>query len=233
MTGRPEHESVDALLDAFIAAWHAGQAPDAAGYVARAAADDRDELEQLLGAFLQLAPTTSPTPERSAELAADPLLQRLASLEGELALADAVAADDPLAGTEEAPFGARLRALREAAGLTPHGLARGFAERFGLAGADAERAPQALAALETGELPADGVAARAARALEELLRAPRGALAGGPSPAFGGPLLRAALPDGEQERAQFTDLLRDVDDALGEHAPAGEPAESLQSLLGA
>lgn len=263
--GRP-HPTLDELLDAFVTAWHAGEAPNVDAFAARAGADDRDELVQLIGAFLQLAPTVEPTPARSGELAADPLVERIAAIEGEAwaggrygveaaaasgaaaaagsADASFAAAGEPGAETADAgstadaapvaPWGQRLRSLREAAGLSVGDLAGRFADRFGLRPDDAEAAPQALTALEAGKLPSEGVAARAARALEELLAAPKGALAAGAAPAFGGPILRGSMPEDPDERSKFADLLREVDEALAiESAAADEDEpETLSELLG-
>lgn len=205
MSDQHPHRSTDELLDAFIAAWHAGEAPSADAYLAQAA-DARDELAELLGAFLQLAPSVDATPARAAELAADPLLVRIIAFEADFW--------DGREGTVEAPWGARLCALREAAGVSVAVLGERFAELFRLPATDSARAPQTLAALEAGELPSTGVAARAARALEELLSAPRGVLAAGAMPAFGAPLLRAVMPEDADQREQFTELLREVSDAI-------------------
>ncbi|MBJ7471607.1 MAG: hypothetical protein JHD16_09915 [Solirubrobacteraceae bacterium] len=241
MTDGHPHPSVDDLLDAFIAAWHGGQAPRLDAFVDRAAEADREELTQLIAAFLQLAPTVEPTAERGIELVQDPLVHRLAGLEdawwdaqaaGEEERAeDVLVAGEALAAVE-APWGERLRQLRESAGLDLAALAARFADRFGLSAGEAGKAPQALGRLEDGTLAPTGVAARAARVLEELLAAPAGALTAGAAPALGGALLRGALPEDADERERFADLLREVDDALP--AADGQPAgETLHGLLGA
>ncbi|MDQ8045349.1 MAG: hypothetical protein AAGC46_11380, partial [Solirubrobacteraceae bacterium] len=200
--GRPQ-PAIDDLLDAFIAAWHAGDAPDAAAFVDRAEPADRDELEQLIAAFLELAPTVGPTEPRAAELAGDPLVARLSSLED-----DWWDARDGVAK----PWGATLRGLREKAGLSIASVAASFAAQFGLGAEDAAAAPDAFEALERGTSPAAGVAARAARALEQLLDAPRGVLVAGVAPALADPRLRGALPETAEDRDRFTALLREVDD---------------------
>lgn len=239
-------ESLDLLLDEFLRAWHAGEAPDAAAFVQRAADADRDELEQLLGAFAEVAPTVEPAPERAAQLTADEQVARLSAIEagwwraqGRDASADqieqlaaALVGEGGGAGTDEAPWGERLRALREAAGLSLAGLAASFAAQFALSDADAARAPEVIGALESGDAPATGVAARAARALEELLRAPAGALGTGGLPPVANVLLRAAMPEDRDQREEFSQLLRDVDDALEQAAPGEAPGETLRSLLG-
>lgn len=239
--GRPQ-PTIDELLDEYVNAWHAGEAPSTAAFVARAPEADREEFTQILATFLELAPTVDPTPARVRELGADPLVQRLAGLEGarwealESAGAGAgeAAAAPSAAGEPGTTWGERLRALREAAGLSVGDLAERFAERFGLSDADAAAAPAALGSLESGGLASAGVAARAARALEELLAAPRGMLVAGAAPAVGGPLLRGVLPESPDEQARFAELLREVDDALAveRSADAGQ-GETLSDLLGA
>ncbi|MDO9355037.1 MAG: hypothetical protein Q7T55_15165, partial [Solirubrobacteraceae bacterium] len=101
--GRP-HPTTDELLDAFITAWHAGEAPSATAFEARADDADRDELAGLIAGFLELAPTVQPTEARAAELAGDPLVERIVALEAGrwddaaepvAAAADAVAAGAP------------------------------------------------------------------------------------------------------------------------------------------
>jgi hypothetical protein len=210
--GRP-HPSVDDLLDRFIAAWHAGEAPSVDAYLSLTAEADRDELLELLGAFLQMAPTVEPTTTRGLELIEDPLVHRLARLEDEW-------------WDAQAPWGTRLQALRVQAGLSLQQLGERFASHFSLSAADASGVPDALERLEAASAPASGVTARAARALEELLGAARGSLAAGAAPPLGAALMRS---DGERE--QLADLLRHVDDAL----PAGdgeETGETLHGLLG-
>lgn len=82
MTDGDAHSTVDEPLDAFIAAWHAGEAPSSVDYAGRAPAEDHDELTRLIASFLELAPTTQPSESRSRELAADPLVAKIAALEG-------------------------------------------------------------------------------------------------------------------------------------------------------
>lgn len=232
MTDGQSPPGVDELLDQFIAAWHAGDAPSTADYVARAAATEQDELAEMLGAFLEIAPTVEPNEARAAELRSDPLVQRLTLLEDAWWDARAAEETDPVAAASA--WGDRLRGLREAAGLSIAALAERFAEAFGVGGEDATRAPAVFSRLESGEVASTGVAARAARKLEELLSAPRGALAAGAAPALGGPLLRGALPEDADERERFAELLREVDDSLAvERGAADGTGETLEGLLGA
>ncbi len=224
MSSGASHPTVDELLDRFIAAWHAGQAPTVHDALAQAAPADRDELEQLIAGFVELAPTVPPTDEALAAAADDPLVQRLAALEDEWW---------EQAGAVGASWGARLAALREQAGRSVGELAAGFSARFGLSAGDEARAADVLTQLERGELPSTGVAARAARALEELLGAPAGALRDGAAPALGAPVLRGELPEADDERDQLVDLLRTVDDAVTHVSPdSTAPADSLKDLLG-
>jgi transcriptional regulator with XRE-family HTH domain len=144
---------VDHLYAEFVRAWHAGAAPDADEYLARAPEDERDELAGLLNTFALVAPTVAPTGHRGAELRQDP------------ALARAIA----LGSAFEAPtWRERLRFAREHAGVSHAELGRRFAAAFGLAGRE-ERATTLLAELEDGRLEATGVSERAARRLAELL----------------------------------------------------------------
>jgi len=205
---------IDVALEGFVAAWHAGAAPSVAGVLAATAPADRDELQQLLGAFLQIAPTVEPTAARAAELTADPLVEQLVALE------------------EAGPFGERLHALREAAGVSIETLAEGFANAFSLPTVDRARAPHELAELELGALPPAGVADRARRAIERLLGSSDGALGVGPDKLPGAPAATAE-PDGGGDRPALAELLRDVDQALSvdERDPSAGPRETLDGLL--
>lgn len=229
MTPGAPDPHVDELLDAFIAAWHAGDAPSAAEFVAQVAPDSREELGALIAGFLELAPTIPVNPAAEERLADDPLVAKLAALESPAQEVAGAASAPRAADGSAVAWGARLAGLRAAAGLSLTQLAAAFAERFGLGADDRGRAPTVFGELEAGALPADGVSARAARALEEILGAARGALAaGGDDDSPGAALLRApsTAPDG------LADLLRHVDDALPPADDAGA-AESLHDLLGA
>lgn len=225
MTSGAPDPTVDDRLDRFIADWHAGAAPSASVHVDAAPAEQRAELAELIAAFLELAPSVPVTdPDAAARLSTDPLVRRIADYE-ERWWAQREAA---------APFGARLRALREAAGLSLTQLAAAFADRFSLGADDAGRAPTVFSELEAGALPATGVTARAARALEELLAAAPGALLGGDAAGaqpMASPLLRGELPESLDERERLAELLRTADEAVNAGAPAA--SETLASLLGA
>ncbi|MEH3052458.1 MAG: hypothetical protein PGN13_00425 [Patulibacter minatonensis] len=77
--GRAEAEL---LLDAYVAAWQSGAAPNLAAWAGRVAPADREAVAQLLAAFLQIAPTITPTGERARELSTDPLVDELLALPG-------------------------------------------------------------------------------------------------------------------------------------------------------
>lgn len=160
--------SPDELLDAFVVAWRAGDAPDAGEWIDRADPADQDEVADLIGGFLLVADDVEPNPTRRAQLEADPAVARL------VAIAD-VAPHEPTPA-EEPAWGTRLRALRERAGLELGALAERFAASFGLAAPSADRARRYLADLEDGALDARGVSSRASFRLEELLDAGAGSL---------------------------------------------------------
>jgi hypothetical protein len=111
--------TIDELLDAFITAWHAGEVPSVDAFVARVGddAEEQRELDVLIAAFLELAPTVQPTTARSTVLAADPLVERIAQLEADrwdaAGGADAVEASGSAEGTAPAPI--------EQAGADPEG----------------------------------------------------------------------------------------------------------------
>lgn len=73
-------DPIDELLDAFIAAWHAGRAPSPVATLAAATEDDREQLARLLAAFLELAPTV-PRADGVSRPDDDGLLDQLADLE--------------------------------------------------------------------------------------------------------------------------------------------------------
>src|ERR1700712_3907106 len=115
----PGDRSLDALLDDFIVAWHSGEAPSAEWFVARADPAFREEVAQLLSAFLEIAPSVEPKAARQAELNANPLVARLAALEGAYWAALEAPSEAPAVAADPASdaFGARLAALRTAAGM--------------------------------------------------------------------------------------------------------------------
>lgn len=73
--------TTDEALTEYIAAWQGGMAPSLTQYLHFVADVDRDELAELIAAFLEIAPTVEPHPARLSELEQDPLVQRLAKLE--------------------------------------------------------------------------------------------------------------------------------------------------------
>lgn len=81
-SGAPE-STVDQRLDAFMAAWHAGQGPIVAAHLEASPADQRHRLGELIAAFLELAPTVIPTPAVAASKLDEPLVARLSAIEGD------------------------------------------------------------------------------------------------------------------------------------------------------
>ena len=63
------------LLGQFIEAWNAGERPDVRDYLARASADERDDLSTLLSAWLELAPTPAWDEATLDEISATPALR--------------------------------------------------------------------------------------------------------------------------------------------------------------
>lgn len=218
---------IDDLYDEYVRAWHDGRAPDAETYLQRVpAGDEREGLADMIGTFVLVAPSVTPTPERAAELAQDPAFLLA------LALVDEPAPD---------AWGARLRAAREAAGISMTELGRRFAESFGLGGRE-ERAAELLADLERDLLPASGVTERAARRLGELLGQAADALAP-PRPTAGGALFRAdpgttsdlgwllaEFSAAEAAGAQAAGAPPEGDAAQGDAAD-DEPSDDLDDLL--
>jgi len=207
---------IDELYEEYVRAWHDGAAPDASAFLDRAPEEERDELADLLETFVLAAPVVEPTPQRRAELEADPAFRRAAGLV------------DAVAPVPDVPWGERLRAARERAGLSLGELGARFASSFGLAGRE-HRAGRLLQQLEDGELPAAGVAPRASARLAELLGTTVASLAP-PPPAAPAPLFRAE-PDAA---SQLGDLLASASQALGDAAAdqAGERDELDRLLRG-
>lgn len=231
MTPGDPTPTVDELLDRYIADWHAGGGPSAAAYVALASAEEQAELGALIAGFLELAPTVPLTPEAAESKAADPLVARITALEtAHWATASAEAQTIERVASDARPWGARLRSLREAAGLSLIQLAHAFSARFELGTDDASRAPTVFEELEAGALPADGVTVRAARALEQILGGTRGALDGG-APVIGGALLRSDPSQSDDQQSELGALVRHLDEVLPPDDDG--PGETLADLLGA
>jgi hypothetical protein len=70
-------DKLDRLLNEFVEAWNAGRRPEVDDFVDRAPEAERNELAGLIGAFLEIAPTPSYSPEQLDTLRADPLVQAI------------------------------------------------------------------------------------------------------------------------------------------------------------
>lgn len=162
----------DRLLSEFIDAWNAGERPDVADYLARAADDDRAELRDGLEAWLAIAPAPAYSEAALAEIAAEP------------ALAAAFAA----AAAQREPVAARVRRLRERAGMQVTDLAAAVAGVFSLP--DTGRVGVYLERLEAGELDEERLSRRLLGALSDAFSAGRGMLDPGP-PVAASALFRA------------------------------------------
>lgn len=157
---------IDHLYAEFVRAWNAGDAPELDVWLDRAAAADRDELADRIELFALMAPSVELRPERAAALRSTPAFAAAAALQ------DAAAR----------PWGARLRAARERAGLSLAELGGRFAASFHETAGRDEKATLVLSRLEDGDAPATGVTRRAADRLAELLGLTGGALAPPPRP---------------------------------------------------
>jgi hypothetical protein len=200
--------AVDRILGEFIDAWKAGGRPDLDAYLARAPAEQRDELAARVDAWLDVAPTPDyPAPARSA-IAAEPALR---------AALEAAAAARP-ALPESVP------ALRARAGLGVRDLAARLSARFGLA--DEDRIVAYLERLERGELDPGRLSRRLLDALTELLGTIRIAVPPPAAPASPGQAFFRADEDAEDWIVQDIDALSRA--AL---APAPAPMDELDRLF--
>src|SRR4051812_33965879 len=73
-------KTLDTLLNEFTEAWIAGERPRVDDYIERVPIEDRDELAELISAFLELAPDPDYSSEQLAELRADPTVQKIGEL---------------------------------------------------------------------------------------------------------------------------------------------------------
>ncbi len=212
---------IDELYEEYVQAWHAGGAPDAVAFLARADPAERDELADMLETFALTAPAVAPSDARRAELDDDPAFARAA------ALVDALGPPSPEA------WGVRLRAARERAEVSITELGARFAASFGLHGRE-ERAARLLDDLERGERPASGVSLRATTRLAELLGTAAAALAP-PAPAASAPAALFRADPGSAD--ELADVLADFAASRAPAAAAppersGERDELDELLLG-
>jgi transcriptional regulator with XRE-family HTH domain len=195
----------DHLYAEFVRAWRDGQAPEADAYLDRAAPADQNALAERIETFVMVAPSVELVPERVAEIEALPAFLRAAAIPEDAS----------------AQWRARLRAARDAAGLSLAELGSAFASAFGLGGREA-RATSMLQQLESGDLPASGVSERAAARLAELLGQAADALRP-PPPA-------AAMFRAEDAAAdELGDVLARAAAAMS--APVGHEWDELDDLL--
>lgn len=201
---------IDRVFDEFAQAWTAGRRPDVHDYLNRVSGDDeREELAQRLHEWLTIAPTPAYDEATLAKLSADPALRH------------AFAAGD---AAEAEPLGARLRRLREQAGLEIRDVAARLVALF--EGADEQRAADYLAKVERKKLDESRLSNRLLDGLASILRTDPATLA----PRAPEPLLAQAFfrADDEGQHAMRDDLA--VLAALV-RAPAPEPMDETDRLF--
>jgi hypothetical protein len=72
--------TLDALLNEFAEAWNTGRRPRVDEYLERAPEGKQDELAELIGAFLELAPNPRYSAKQLAELRKDPTVKQIGGL---------------------------------------------------------------------------------------------------------------------------------------------------------
>lgn len=199
------------VLGDFIDAWNAGRRPEVDDHLARVAEADRDELRRQIAMWLQVAPDPEYDEATRAEITADPVL--LAAL---------------AAGRQTAePWAARLRAMREQAGLAVEQVAERLAGALGLTGGR-QRTADYLARAEAAALDETRVSRRLIDALASVLGVDRDDVA----PAWGMPPTAAQF---YRREAGLSDaaMLEQEFDALSRAArvPAPEPLDELDRLF--
>ena len=137
---------IDTLTEEFRRAYTAGDHPDAAEFLARVGADDRDELGRRIRGVLVEEPPPASAPET--------LLMVQAMLRG----------DPP------------LLELRTARGLTRDEVVSGLRHELDLDPTDEERVAVYYHELETGQLPLAGIRDRVFEAVASVLGVARSAL---------------------------------------------------------
>jgi hypothetical protein len=177
--------TVDDLFDRFRAAYRSGEAADPRSFLDELSGSDRRELEALIDAFLERAPSEPYTPEAFARFRQRPERARLRD-----------ALDARLAETWET----LLPAARNEAQITRASLVRRLAEALGVADRE-DRVGAYYHRMETGRLPAAGVSDRVLTALGEIvgvsaarLRAAGRTLRPEPPAAGGAVFARTAAP---------------------------------------
>ncbi len=185
----------DRILSEFIDAWNAGERPDVEDYLARAPADEQDELADQLVSFLTLAPTPAYSDATIAAIRAEPIV------------AEVLAAPAERGGL----LPKLLSTLRERFGVTTPQLAGELVQELGLPGDRAQKTATYLDRLEQGELEPTRVSRRVFDALGRLFGVPRAELEGA------GDLSRWTLPP--TAPAAAAPVFRAEDDAAEAIAP--------------
>jgi transcriptional regulator with XRE-family HTH domain len=197
----------DQVLGEFADAWNTGRRPRVADYLERVPESRRDELADAIAAWLEVAPQPDYDDATLQELAQTP------------ALAAAFAAADRTA----LPWPARLRAVRERAGLAIAEVAERLTATLGLG--DPARAASYLERAEDDDLDERRISRRLIAGLASVLGADADEL----EPAWG----RAAAPAAQFFRAEEVAdraSLEQQFDALSRAAAAPAPARELDEL---
>jgi transcriptional regulator with XRE-family HTH domain len=201
--------TTEELLGQFIEAWNAGERPDLRDYLDRAPRRERDRLADLVGVWLELAPTPAYSPEALAAIAREP------ALAGSLDALDA----------EPAELGGRVAVLRERAGLALAEVARRVTALFELD--DEPRTAGYLERLERGELDDARLSRRLLAGLAAVLGARADELVPRPAPAAGQTFFRAGEESGEALASGIDALSR----AALAPAPSGGQMDELDRLF--
>jgi transcriptional regulator with XRE-family HTH domain len=206
----------DQVLNDFIEAWNAGRRPRVLEYLARVPEGPaRDELAERLSTWLQLAPTPDYDDATRAQIRSEPVVERVLAAAGE----------------EAGLWPVVIPRLRERAGLSVRELARRIVERFGLRGADEDRAAAYLERMERGELEPSRVSPRLLDALGEALGASGRTLSEAAQlgsrlrPASGGALFRTDAEADERVARDIEELSRAA------MTPAPAPLDELDRLF--
>jgi hypothetical protein len=145
--------SPDQLLNEFIDAWNAGERPRVEEYLERAPESERDELADLLGTFLEEAPTPRYSEETIAQLRRDPAVVEVAAL----------------LESRSGLWPSLLPRLRRRAKLKRDEVVTALAELLGVGG-QKEKVAVYYHQMETGRLDPGGVSRGVLEALGRILR---------------------------------------------------------------
>jgi hypothetical protein len=145
--------NVDSLLNEFAEAWNTGRRPRVDDYLERAFADDRNELAELIGAFLELAPTPRYSAKQLEELRKDPTVKKIGGL----------------LDSKSGLWPSLLPRLRGRAKLTREQVVGRLAELIG-AKAQEQKVKEYYHRMETGRLDPQGVSSKVLKTLAEIFR---------------------------------------------------------------